>query len=199
MAFPFFPSKGSSNLFSPSPHRYANTRHPAVRYSAYVRQRPPLVLLCLLHLWDCRCAALGRAAQKQMFPRQKFCNVSTAKKSPSFLPFSLSPAGETSADSRVSIQPGCSQGQIQQHRDESAPWPCHTAAMAALNVAVILSHKVVGFRTLNLAGYFFLLKLPTCHQVAEGSHVFPLHLKDKDVSDLDCLCPRKLRSLTPGI
>lgn len=79
MAFALSLSKGSSDLFSLSPHRYANTRHPAVRYSAYVRQRPPLVLLCLLHLWDCRCAALGRAAEKQVFPRQEFCNVSTAK------------------------------------------------------------------------------------------------------------------------
>lgn len=89
VAFALSFSKGSSNLFSPSPHRYANTRHPAVRYSAYVRQRPPLVLLCLLHLWDCWCAALGRAAEKQVFPRQEFCNVSTAKKkiSPPFLLF----------------------------------------------------------------------------------------------------------------
>lgn len=114
VAFTLSPPKCSSNLFSPSPHRYANTRHPAVRYSAYVRQRPPLVLLCLLHLWDCRCAALGRAAEKQVFPRQEFCNVSTAKKiSPPFLPFSLCLAGETLA---VSIQPGCSQGRIQQLR-----------------------------------------------------------------------------------
>lgn len=82
------PSPSSSNLFSPSPPRYANTRHPAVRYSAYVRQRPPLVLLCLLHLWDRWCAALGRAAKKQMFPGQEFGNVSTAEIScSSFLPF----------------------------------------------------------------------------------------------------------------
>lgn len=72
-------SPSSSNLFSPSLPRYANTRHPAVRYSAYVRQRPPLVLLCFLHLWDRRCAALGRAAEKQVFPGQEFGNVSTAE------------------------------------------------------------------------------------------------------------------------
>lgn len=158
VALALSPSKGSSNLFSPSPHRYANTRHPAIRYSAYVRQRPPLVLLCLLHLWDCRCAALGGVAEKQVFPRQEFCNVSTEKKSPPFLPFSLSPAGETPAVSRVSVQPGCSQGRIQQHVDESATWPCHTAATAALNRAVIVTHKVVGFRTLSLARYFFYEK-----------------------------------------
>lgn len=91
-ALVLIPAKGSSNLSSPSPHRYANTGHPAVRYSAYVRQRPPLVLLCLLHLWDRRCAALGRAAEEQVFPRQEFGNVST-QKSPPRRPFSLCPGG----------------------------------------------------------------------------------------------------------
>lgn len=159
VAFVLSPSKGSSNVFSPSPHRYANTRHPAVRYSAYVRQRSPLVLLCLLHLWDCRCAALGRAAEKQVFPRQEFCNVSTAKKSPPFLPFSFSPAGEKPRRSAgLASSWGAAGTRSSSAADESTTWPCHTAAMAALNWAVILIHEVVGFRTPSLARYFLYEK-----------------------------------------
>lgn len=152
VAFTLSPSKCSSNLFSPSPHRYANTRHPAVRYSAYVRQRPPLVLLCLLHLWDCRCAALGRAAEKQVFPRQEFCNVSTAKKISTFssflsLPCRRNPGGQQ-GQHPAGVQPGLDPAA------ESTTWLCCTAAMAALNWAVILIHEVVGFRTPSLARYF---------------------------------------------
>lgn len=169
----FFPSKGSSNLFSPSPHRYANTRHPAVRYSAYVRQRPPLVLLCLLHLWDCRCAALGRAAEKQVFPRQEFCNVSTIRKKKKisiFFFLSPSPLPENPQQSYIG------QGGPSSIVAESTTWPWLCA---------------------------FCTKKATCQQVTEGVEwlfrVFLLRLKDKDVSGLDYLCLRKLRSLTLGI
>lgn len=125
MAFALIPPKVFSNLLSPSPHRYANTRHPAVRYSAYVRQRPPLVLLCLLHLWDCRCAALGRAAEKQVFPRQEFCNVSTIKKEiliffSSFLllPCRRNPSRVTSAR----VDPAASRLRAQRGRGAKLQW-----------------------------------------------------------------------------
>lgn len=154
VAFMLSWSKGSSNLLSPSVPRYANTRHPAVRYSAYVRQRPPLVLLRLLHLWDSRCAALGRAAEKQMFPRQESCHVSTGKKSPPFLPFSLSSAREILAVSRVSVPPGCSQGWIRQHHGGEHNVAVLHSPQQALSWAVTLVHRVGGFKSLSLAGYF---------------------------------------------
>lgn len=66
-------------LLSTSLHRYAHTRHPAVRYSAYVRQCSSLMLLCLFHLRDRWCPALGRAAEEQMLPRYQFSNVSPLK------------------------------------------------------------------------------------------------------------------------
>lgn len=47
--------------------RYEDTGYSASRYSAYVRQRPPAVLFCLLYIRDRRGAALGWTSEESLF------------------------------------------------------------------------------------------------------------------------------------
>lgn len=66
------------NLWCFSLCRYENTGDFAVRYTAYVRQRPSLVFLCVFHLRDRWRPALGWVTPEQVFHGPRIPNVSTS-------------------------------------------------------------------------------------------------------------------------
>lgn len=61
----------------PAP-RYADPGEPAPGHAAHAGERPPPLLLCLLHLWHHRRAALGRLTAQPLLPGGELHHVSAA-------------------------------------------------------------------------------------------------------------------------